>query len=137
MVERLYTAEQVNALIPKLELLVERLQRRGRELRQAMERVMTDRGEEGTSISIAELLEVDPQLQCVVGEIEDSLQEIESVGGQFKGLDLGLVDFPAEIDGEVVLLCWQYGEKEVAFYHSPDVGFAGRKRMAGRRAFLQ
>lgn len=47
--------------------------------------------------------------------------------GQVKGLDLGLVDFPSQRDGELVLLCWQFGEREVRDYHLTDEGFAGRK----------
>jgi hypothetical protein len=46
---------------------------------------------------------------------------------QVKDLDRGLVDFPALHDGEEVLLCWQVGEDEVAYWHGVDEGFAGRK----------
>jgi hypothetical protein len=54
---------------------------------------------------------------------------------------MGLVDFPAEIEGEPAYLCWQYGEKEVAFWHRIEDGFGGRKPLAraggtGRR-YLQ
>ena len=44
-----------------------------------------------------------------------------------KDLDRGLVDFPALRDGEEVLLCWQVGEGEVAYWHGLEEGFAGRK----------
>ena len=53
-------------------------------------------------------------------------------GGLFKGLELGLVDFPACVDGEEVYLCWQYGEKEIAFYHKRDEGFADRWTIGAR-----
>ena len=43
------------------------------------------------------------------------------------------VDFPAELDGEIVELCWQYGEKELAFYHRRDEGFAGRRPLNPQR----
>ena len=46
-----------------------------------------------------------------------------------KDLDRGLVDFPALREGEEVLLCWQVGEDEVAFWHGLDEGFAGRKAL--------
>jgi hypothetical protein len=73
------------------------------------------------------VLELRPRLVPLVEEVKALLAEIEACGGQLKGLDLGLVDFPAERDGEIVLLCWQYGEKEIAYYHSFDAGFAGRQ----------
>jgi hypothetical protein len=44
-----------------------------------------------------------------------------------KDLDRGLVDFPALHRGEEVLLCWQVGEGEVAYWHGLEEGFAGRK----------
>jgi hypothetical protein len=55
------------------------------------------------------------------------VQELEKLGVQVKDLDRGLLDFPALRDGEEVLLCWQVGEDEVAFWHGLEEGFAGRK----------
>ena len=54
-------------------------------------------------------------------------------------MQLGLVDFPAERDGELVYLCWQFGEPEVAFWHGIDDGFAGRQPLPGtaRPRYLQ
>ena len=54
-------------------------------------------------------------------------ERLERLGVLVKDLDRGLVDFPALRDGEEVLLCWQVGEDEVAFWHGVDEGFAGRK----------
>jgi hypothetical protein len=39
----------------------------------------------------------------------------------------GLVDFPAVRDGEEVYLCWLVDEDEVAHWHAPEAGFAGRQ----------
>jgi hypothetical protein len=41
--------------------------------------------------------------------------------------DTGLIDFPAERDGEQVLLCWRLGEDDVGYYHGMRSGFSGRK----------
>jgi hypothetical protein len=41
--------------------------------------------------------------------------------------DTGLVDFPAERDGEPVFLCWRLGEERVGWYHSERSGFSSRK----------
>ena len=35
-------------------------------------------------------------------------------------MDRGLIDFPAEVDGQDALLCWHVGEERIAFWHSPD-----------------
>jgi hypothetical protein len=52
---------------------------------------------------------------------------LQELGLLVKDLDEGLVDFPALHGEEEVLLCWRLGEDEVAFWHSLDEGFAGRK----------
>lgn len=41
--------------------------------------------------------------------------------------DTGLVDFPAEREGERVFLCWRLGEGRVGWYHSERSGFSSRK----------
>ena len=55
------------------------------------------------------------------------VEEIEALGAEVKDLELGLVDFPAEREGETVLLCWRVGEDEIGYWHGLDEGFAGRR----------
>ncbi|GIW39556.1 MAG: hypothetical protein KatS3mg076_0133 [Candidatus Binatia bacterium] len=125
--DRLFTVEEVNALVPRLEVLVEKLQRHGLAVQRAVRSWLEEHGSEDWTEAIARLVRERPDVRHAVDQMDAALGEIESLGGEFKGLDLGLVDFPAEIDGEIVFLCWQYGEKEVGFYHAVDAGFAGRK----------
>lgn len=54
-------------------------------------------------------------------------ERVEETGVLVKDPRLGLVDFHARLEGETVLLCWQYGEPEVAFWHPVDEGFASRR----------
>src|SRR5262249_16265442 len=109
-----------------------KLQRDGLQLRAQVGQLARELGQSIDSITSAHILELRPHLYPVVEELEGLLGEIESHGGQLKGLDLGLVDFPAEIEGERVLLCWQYGEKEIGSYHTEEAGFAGRKPLEPR-----
>jgi len=53
--------------------------------------------------------------------------EIEEMGCFLKDIDLGLVDFPSEMEGDVVFLCWQYGEAQVIAWHSIESGFGQRR----------
>ena len=48
-------------------------------------------------------------------------------GIELKSIAPLLLDFPAEMDGETVLLCWLEGERQLAWYHKPEHGFAGRR----------
>jgi hypothetical protein len=131
-----FSQDEVNALIPRLERVVGRLQARAAELRVAVAEALALRGEGAAEISVAELLRLRPDVEPAAREMESLLGEIDEMGGEFKGLDLGLVDFPAEIDGRPVLLCWQYGEPEVAFYHDAESGFAGRRPLPHARSRL-
>jgi hypothetical protein len=135
----LFSLEEVNALIPKLELIMERMQRRGIELRVAIEALAREGSVPMQDIEVSELLKRRPELGGLVQELEELIGEIEQFGGQFKGLELGLVDFPSEIDGQIGLLCWQYGEKEITHWHPLETGFDGRQPLpkAVRRSYLQ
>jgi hypothetical protein len=59
--------------------------------------------------------------------VAQCVRRLEALGVLVKDLDTGLVDFPALREGEEVLLCWQVGEDEVAYWHGLDEGYAGRK----------
>jgi hypothetical protein len=58
---------------------------------------------------------------------KDALAEIDSIGVQVKDIDIGLLDFPCEVEGAIILLCWKLGEKSITHWHSTQEGFAGRK----------
>ena len=77
----------------------------------------------------AELAEKAAQLDALVEDMNRTVTELEDLGVQVRDLDYGLVDFPAEKYGEKVMLCWRYGEPEVAFWHRPNEGFNGRKSL--------
>jgi hypothetical protein len=65
---------------------------------------------------------------------KDALAEIDSIGVQVKDIDIGLLDFPCEVDGKTVLLCWKMGENSITHWHGTDEGFAGRKLIDERIA---
>lgn len=67
--------------------------------------------------------------QKVLEEMEKLMNELESLGCTFKdwNFEIGLVDFPAVIDGEEVLLCWKSDEKAVRWYHGYTDGYSGRQ----------
>ena len=126
--DKLFSLDDANALIPQLELVMEKMQRLGMKVREEIATLARERGQPGLpDLSTRQLLRLRPSLRPLFEEMAQAVQEIEKHGCHFKGLELGLVDFPAELDGEIVELCWQYGEKELAFYHRRDEGFAGRR----------
>jgi hypothetical protein len=74
-------------------------------------------------------VENDPRILKLADNIEGFMQELEEIGCFFKdwNFSIGLVDFPAIIDGKEVLLCWKSDEEDILFYHEQEAGFTGRK----------
>jgi hypothetical protein len=66
--------------------------------------------------------------------IKDALAEIDSTGVQVKDLDIGLLDFPCKVEGEILLLCWKLGEPTIANWHGTNEGYAARKPIDQRIA---
>jgi hypothetical protein len=60
-------------------------------------------------------------------QLSELLGWFPAQGIELKSVAPLLIDFPAEMDGEPVLLCWLEGEDQLAWYHKPEHGFAGRR----------
>ena len=74
-------------------------------------------------------IEQDPRISKMASDIEGFMSELQEIGCYFKdwNFTIGLVDFPAVIEGKEVLLCWKSDEDDIMFYHDSDTGFQGRK----------
>jgi len=69
------------------------------------------------------------QLDLIVKDLMANIQELEDLGVKLRDIDTGLLDFPAKRFGDVVYLCWKYGESSVEFWHTQNEGFASRKQI--------
>ena len=67
------------------------------------------------------------KLNAKVTEFYKSIEDLESIGVVLKGLEQGLLDFPAKRFDEEIWLCWKEGETKIRFWHEKDSGFMGRK----------
>ena len=67
------------------------------------------------------------KLNRKVTEFYQSIEDLESLGVVLKGLEQGLLDFPAKRFDEEIWLCWKEGETEIKFWHEKNSGFMGRK----------
>ena len=70
-----------------------------------------------------------PEWKAATARLDELLTDVQKTGAELKGLAPLLVDFPAELDGVPVLLCWLEGEAALEWYHRTDLGFAGRRRL--------
>ena len=116
---RLFTPSEVQALIPLLEMHFGRLLI-GRDERN---RLVAERAYASSSRQ----QELDLAIEALTAELRELADRIAALGGEVKDFERGLVDFPCQRGTETVCLCWQYGEKRLAFWHTVEEGFAGRK----------
>jgi hypothetical protein len=129
--ERTFRLDEANAIVPRLQVLMERLQRGALRLHEEMSDLACETGVDLATLSPEDLLRARPAARALVEELDGIVEEIEASGAHLKDVQLGLVDFPTEREGEIVYLCWQFGEPEVAFWHRIGDGFAGRQALPG------
>jgi hypothetical protein len=60
-------------------------------------------------------------------KLKETIEQVQEFGCVVKDLDMGLIDFPTLLRGEEVCLCWKLGETQIAYWHSTEEGFRGRK----------
>lgn len=122
----LWTPERANRALPLLRRIADDLVRtygQWRALVAQFEVVSI-----GTSpASIAEAERLQREVQRAASDIEAFMQELAELGVECKSLEGGLFDFPSEMDGRIVYLCWKHGERSVSHWHDVDAGFAGRQ----------
>ena len=131
MAQRYFTAEEANELLPEVRAAAERLV----EHRRAAVAVTVKRARlvsriagNGGDFDPREPRELQEELERETDAAAEALVRLDRIGVIVKDADRGLVDFPALREGgEEVLLCWQVGEDEVAYWHGLEEGFAGRK----------
>ena len=81
----------------------------------------------GTLVNIVSVARRKAERDKAEQRAKDAVAEIDATGVQVKDLDIGLLDFPCVVEGDVILLCWKLGEDKITHWHSQEEGFAGRK----------
>ena len=71
-----------------------------------------------------------PELKAAEARLDELMAQVQSHGIELKGWAPLLLDFPAQLDGVDVLLCWLEGDRDLEWYHRTDLGFLGRRRIA-------
>jgi hypothetical protein len=130
MAERHFTPEEANALLDEVRPIAEALvaHRRAMAVTAARQARLVQRiAGNGGDFDPQEPRTLEEEFRRWDQAVVRCVEELQGLGLLVKDLDRGLVDFPALRGDEEVLLCWQVGEDEVAFWHGVDEGFAGRK----------
>ncbi len=128
--DKLFSEEEANELIPRLEILMRQLQMQATSLRARIDQLSVD----DPSIlhsAMSEIVGRYPELRSFATNMADAAAQIESFGCILKDIDLGLIDFPYDAGDDIVFLCWQFGESRVVAWHSVDAGFSERQPLPG------
>ena len=149
--KRYFTVAEANALIPALEVRFGKVMQLRAQLRTAYDALdaagepptadtlQRRDGEPGAAVgggftdgrpATDELRRLRGRFRALLEALTEELAAVEGLGVAVKDLELGLCDFLGERDGREVWLCWQYGEKSVAFWHELGEGFGGRHPLA-------
>ena len=130
MADRTFTPDEANSALAHVRPLAERMV----ELRTRLAELETEQREvvrivagNGSGEGVGDART--PEFTKLARELQDVVEELRLIGVELKDPDTGLLDFPAVRDGEEVLLCWRVGEDAVEWWHGPEDGFAGRRRI--------
>jgi hypothetical protein len=138
MSDRTFTLDEAQTLLPILESLLKQgingkklIEEVDAELQETAHRVFLNGG---MLVNVVHLARRKAEREKAIQRIKDAVAEIDATGVQVKDLDIGLLDFPCAVEGEVILLCWKLGEEKITHWHGTSEGFAGRKPIDDRIA---
>src|SRR6516164_10501821 len=121
MSSRTFTLEEAQELLPVLESLL-RTAIEGKRLIESVDSELQDTAQKvflrgGMSLNVLHLARRKAEREKAIQKVKDAMAEIDAIGVQVKDLDIGLLDFPCEVNGEIVLLCWKLGENGITHWH--------------------
>jgi hypothetical protein len=138
MSQRTFTLQEAQTLLPVLESLL-RTAINGKKLIEDIDAEFQEIGNRvllsgGMLLNVVKLARRKAEREKALQQVKDAVSEIDATGVQVKDLDIGLLDFPCRVEGEIILLCWKLGEDGITHWHGTEEGFAGRKPIDERIA---
>jgi len=138
MADRTFTLDEAQMLLPILESLLKQAIH-GKQLIEAVDAELQATAHRvflngGTMLNVVHLARRKAEREKAIRRVKDALAEIDATGVQVKDLDIGLLDLPCKVDGEMLLLCWKLGEPTIMHWHGTNEGFASRKPVDERIA---
>ena len=136
--ERTFTLKEAQVQLPVLETLLRKaidgkkvIEQVDEDFQQVSHRIFLHGG---VQVDLAKLAKRKAEKDKATQQVKDALAEIDAIGVQVKDLDIGLLDFPCQVEDQVILLCWKLGETSIEHWHGVEEGFRGRKPIDERIA---
>jgi hypothetical protein len=121
-VDRIFTLEEARLLLPDLLAKADDVVKARADLVELQSAL-----NQGTDSPLGGI----PEAKALEARLSEILGWFTAEGLDLKGIAPLLLDFPARLNGDDVLLCWLEGERELRWYHKPEHGFAGRRPIPG------
>ncbi|MFV1966969.1 MAG: DUF2203 domain-containing protein [Pirellulaceae bacterium] len=128
-----FTVEEANASLPLVRVITSDIVHLSRDLIERRHRLelLKRRGEGVSGDPYAdEIAHIREEFEKDTRRLEEFIGELFDLGVELQSGPDGLVDFPSEMEGRLVYLCWKFNEPEVGYWHELDAGFAGRQLLA-------
>src|SRR3990172_4137001 len=115
MAPRQFTLEEAESLLPRLSVLILELRTRKEEYDRHMRRVeeLGQKMRGNGHLMDAELKEAQAGLEQSAEAVNGLAEQVREMGCELKGIEEGLIDFRADMDGREVYLCWKFGEERI------------------------
>ena len=120
---RLFPVEEANALLPRLQELLQDVALHRDSLREKaphLEPILKSAASNGGG-------RIGSEYGVAAYNLYLAIERIRELGVLLKDLDMGLLDFPHEREGRVVFLCWHPPEERVEYWHEIEAGYQGRQ----------
>jgi hypothetical protein len=108
MADRTFTFDEAKTLLPVLESLL-RASIEGKKLIESVDAEFQELAHRvflqgGLHVNVVHMARRKAEREKAIQRVKDALAEIDAAGVQVKDLDIGLLDFPCEVDGRILLL---------------------------------
>lgn len=129
MAEQVFTRAEAEALLPQIAPLLRELQSAWADLvdTTTAATLLRQRMLGNGHALIPTMRGLNLRLEEARLRVATLMNHIQAFGCDLKDPTTGLIDFPAQMFGRVVWLCWRLGETGIDWWHELDVGFAGRQ----------
>ena len=130
---RIFTVDEANRLLPAIDGIFRDMDERSARARELSDLVADLEAYWGKAIEdpandeYARYAQLKAELAAELQAVNEAAIQLTGLGCELKDPNRGLIDFYAYVNGELVYLCWQRGEKDIAFWHTLEAGFPGRK----------
>ena len=130
---RIFTVDEANGMLPAIDAIFRDMDAKTVRARELSDLVSDLEAYWGKSIEDpanderARYAQLKEELAEALQAVNGSAITLSGLGCELKDPNRGLIDFYAYVNGELVYLCWQRGEKDIAFWHTLESGFSARR----------